>query len=126
MAKQNKRLSMFQKRFRRWQMALESMCDNYEAAHPDWIKETVLELVVSGLNTLRTYINRGDPEVTWDNPIAELQYPLDWNWEAYEKGDPNAAIMVAARLSHKSMGNKKSIQASVIKAFFKYRNQQVL
>jgi len=52
---------------------------NLEERDPDWFTRTVLKFTEDGLRSLRHYIEgKEDPEISWENPTVELQYPMNY------------------------------------------------
>jgi hypothetical protein len=56
--------------------------NKYEGANPEWEIAAFGGLVYNAILSLKTHIE--DPEekeITWENPVVELQYPVEMDWE---------------------------------------------
>jgi hypothetical protein len=61
---------------------LEDTIGIYEQNNPEWFTATFFSLLVNSLRNLRAYLD--DPAITdvsWANPVTELQYQVDWYWK---------------------------------------------
>lgn len=59
--------------------------DKYEASHPNWMQLTLAYLLSDALRGLRTYIENPEvKEVSWDNPIVTLKYPVEMDFEGMQ------------------------------------------
>jgi hypothetical protein len=99
----SQKMEAFKKRYAKWWKALGEAMNRYEKHFPNWPQQTLLELILQGLSSLQTYIDKGDAEVCWNRPIAELQYPIDWNWETWERGTPGYVSMVFFTVNEQSL-----------------------
>jgi len=93
--------------------------DRYEQDRPDgaWISETVLELVRTGLVSLRAYVENPDErEITWSAPVVELQYPVGWTWDEREPGKawgrPLSGVVDAAELPDQDAAAEKAAEVA--------------
>lgn len=51
-------------------------------ANPNWIVVTALEMTRRSIEGLRQFIEDPADDVTWNTPVVELQYPVEWDWSA--------------------------------------------
>jgi hypothetical protein len=59
-----------------------TLLEGYEEANPDFEAKTLMGVVYMALRNLRALVE--DPketEITWDYPLAELQYPVNVDWD---------------------------------------------
>jgi hypothetical protein len=69
---------MTKKYFLIYQKAVEQ----HEKDHPYWRIEGLASLIKWGLKSLKYYIEDvRAPKITWESPLVELHYPIDWNWK---------------------------------------------
>jgi hypothetical protein len=64
--------------------------EQHEKDHPYWRIEVLVSLIKWGLKSLKHYIEDvHDHVITWESPLVELHYPIDWNWK--ERGSSDIA-----------------------------------
>jgi len=53
----------------------------YEEKNKDWVTRHLLRTIFYSLRQLKYYIDDPeDPEISWENPFTELQYPVEIDW----------------------------------------------
>lgn len=61
---------------------LDNFISEYEEKNKDWITRHLLRIIFHSLRQLKYYIDDPrDPEISWDNPYVEVQYPVEIDWE---------------------------------------------
>lgn len=117
----------WEKRVSRYMEALGNTLDSYEADHPNWFVDTVFELIGGGLRSLRHCIeNIKDKAVTWNTPIAEFHYPVEWNWEAWQAGDQAAILQMYGRLDAEALRSRRKAVHALSRIALQTRNVFVL
>lgn len=107
--------------------ALRNTLDSYEADHPNWFAETVFDLIGGGLRSLRHYVESPrDKTVTWENPIAEFRYPVEWNWKAWGAGEQAAILQMYGRFTPKDFRTKRKAIDTLSRIAMQVRNVFVL
>jgi hypothetical protein len=62
---------------------LRKALGEYEKDHPHWRIEVLVSLIRRGLLGLKRQLEARDGNrATWDHPIVELLYPIEWDWTA--------------------------------------------
>ncbi len=75
----------FKARLSRFVDLMRNLTDGYEKANPEWAAITYLQILRDAIENLKRLVE--DPEekeVTWENPGAELAYPIKANWKEAE------------------------------------------
>lgn len=75
----------FKARLSRFIDLMRNLTDGYEKANPEWTAITYLQILRDAIENLKRLVE--DPEekeVTWENPGAELAYPIKANWKEAE------------------------------------------
>ena len=75
----------FKARLSRFIDLMRNLTDGYEKANPEWAAITYLQILRDAIENLKRLVE--DPEekeVTWENPGAELAYPIKANWKEAE------------------------------------------
>lgn len=71
----------------RYSHAFKDALDKYEVEHPHWRIEVLVSLIKWGIRNLRHCIEQAPSgEITWGNPLVELHYPVEWDWESPHDG----------------------------------------
>ena len=122
----NRRKKRFTSRVKVAMKVLGDVLDDYERNNPSWYTDTILELIKSGLKSLAIYIRRGSGGISWRQPLVELQYQVNWNWEAWEKGDKRALTRTYGTLTNKILKSAKKTTAALANIAIETRNQHVL
>ena len=89
--------------------AFHDALDNYERAHPHWRIEVLASLIKWGIRNLEHSIEQ-EPgsQITWDNPLVELHYPVEWDWNAPRDGDKIYGRQVLGKLTKENTSNRKT------------------
>lgn len=70
----------------------------YQKLNPEWSKNTFWHIIKESIYSLEQYIhNEKDIEISYDNPIVELQYPV--NWTITKKQDITVIPLLKKNLS---------------------------
>lgn len=86
---------------------LKDAAEQYENEHPFWLGETLLSLVKSSLVNLRHYVEAEDEkEIGWDSPFVQLNFPVEWNWEAWERGDNDSVLLISGELTKENTADR--------------------
>jgi len=75
----------FKDRLKVFMDAFGTFTDKYEAANPEWIRTTLLQIFYGAVVNLKNIIE--DPEkkdITWETPFIELAYSVQANWDKVE------------------------------------------
>lgn len=76
---------------------LDNFLSEYEEKNKDWVTRHFLRTVFHSLRQLKYYIDDPrEPEISWENPFAELQYPVETDWEKTNLS-PNALNLQTIR-----------------------------
>jgi hypothetical protein len=88
--------------------AFHDALDNYERAHPHWRIEVLASLIKWGIRNLKHSIEE-EPgsQITWDNPLVELHYLVEWDWNAPRDGDKIYGRQVLGKLTKENTSNRK-------------------
>lgn len=71
------------KPFEKYFPIYQKVVGEYEKNHPHWRIEVLVSLIKWGLKSLKYYIEDvRDPKITWESPLVELHYPVDWKWKS--------------------------------------------
>jgi hypothetical protein len=101
--------------------ALLGALDHYESIHPRWVTENYLFILESSLESLRHYVESdNEKEVTWESPFVELHYPIEWNWEAWERGEKNAVFLSTGTISKDSSRDTDSAKEMLTEILMKH------
>jgi hypothetical protein len=76
----------FKPQFERVTQVFNETMDRYEQENPEWLKIWTLGLIQEAVYNFKSYLE--DPretDISWENPIAELCYPFEVDWETIEK-----------------------------------------
>jgi hypothetical protein len=69
----------------RLEYALElykSFAHEFEEENPRWFEQTTLDIIYGALMSLQNAVeNEADTDVCWPLPLAEIQFPIDWDFE---------------------------------------------
>lgn len=61
---------------------LDNFLSEYEEKNKDWVTRHLLRTIFYSLRQLKYYIDDPkEPEISWETPFAELQYPIEIDWE---------------------------------------------
>jgi len=94
----------FEKYFPIYQNAL----NHYEKEHPHWRIEVLVSLIKWGLKSLKYYIEDvRDPKITWESPLVELHYPINWNWKKRGSGDMAPGGHIYGQFTPQNTATKK-------------------
>lgn len=87
----------------------EDALDSYEQAHPHWRIEVLVSLIKWGIRNLKHSIEE-DPgaKITWDNPLVELHYPVEWDWKSPRDGDKLYGRQVLGKLTRENTSDRKA------------------
>jgi len=75
---------------------LDNFLAEYEEKNKDWVTRHLLRTIFYSLRQLKHYIDDPkDPEISWENPFVELQYPveIDWGKTNFSPNAPNLHII---------------------------------
>ena len=71
--------------FKRFFAKFDYITDRYEEINPAWEQITFSQIIYKAVATLKSLIeNPEEKNVTWENPITELRYPVLADWEKVE------------------------------------------
>jgi len=122
---EEKRLRTMRERFDKVLEIYGNFTDKYEKEEPDWIILTAFHLVRNSLYSLRQYIKNPDPlfpDISWENPWVELQYPVEWNWRHEER--QGGALF--GQFTEEELKDKDTITKKLVEMFFKQKELFVL
>jgi hypothetical protein len=86
----------------------QKILEHYESDHPHWRIEVLVSLIKWSLKSLKHYIEDvRDPKITWESPLVELHYPIDWNWKKRGSGDVTPGGHIYGKFTRKNTATKK-------------------
>lgn len=75
---------------------LDNFLSEYAEKNKDWVTRHLLRTIFYSLRQLKHYIDDPkDPEISWENPFVELQYPveIDWGKTNFSPNAPNFQVI---------------------------------
>jgi len=83
---------------------------DYETKHPHWHLEVLVSLIKWGLRNLKHFIEeKRDSKITWDSPLVELHYPVEWDWNSPHEGDQLHGKQILGKFSKKDTTDAKAL-----------------
>ncbi len=80
-------------RIEQYASEFQTVVDSYLEDHPNWIGETLLWIMEFGFKQLRHYLEEEEiPEVNWENPFLNYNFPMTWDWEDWKTGQASRLI----------------------------------
>ncbi|MDE3066805.1 MAG: hypothetical protein KGJ60_04550, partial [Verrucomicrobiota bacterium] len=96
------------KTFEKYFPIYQKVVEQYENDHPHWRIEVLVSLIKWSLKSLKHYIEDAhDSEITWESPLVELHYPIDWNWKGRGAGDMAPGGHVFGKFTLQNTATKK-------------------
>lgn len=113
-------LAEMQERVKRFMDILGELTDGYEKANPEWIHITLAQILYKAVLSLRACLaDMDEKEVTWENALVELKYPIEADWE---KVEPVYFHVTAAELESPDGIREKLVNAFItVKEVFVFR-----
>jgi len=107
-SKKQKQLPIGKKLAEKYFPIYEKAVAHHEKNHPHWRIEVLVSLIKWSLKSLKHYIeNVRDSQITWESPLVELHYPIDWNWKAKGGNDVPPGGHIFGTLTQKNTASKK-------------------
>ena len=86
----------------------EKAVAQHEKDHPHWRIEVLVSLITWSLKSLKHYIEDvHDSQITWESPLVELHYPIDWNWDGRVCGDIASGGHIYGKLTRQNTATRK-------------------
>jgi len=86
----------------------QNALNQYEKDHPHWRIEVLVSLIKWSLKSLKHYIEDvRDSEISWESPLVELHYPIDWNWKGRGTGDAVPGGHIFGNITPRNTATKK-------------------
>ena len=93
---------------------IQDALDRYEQKHPHWRIEVLVSFIKWGIRNLKHCIEQ-EPgsRITWDNPLVELHYPVEWDWKSPRDGDKVYGKKVLGKLTKENTSDAKTAAKTV-------------
>jgi hypothetical protein len=91
--------------------ALQDALEAYEKDHPHWQIEVLVSFIKRSLFGLRQQIaDHNNNSVTWDSPLTEFQYPVEWDWNTK---DVKAVKLVTGKFTDQNTRDTETAQKTL-------------
>ena len=102
----------------------------YEENNKDWVTRHLFRIIFYSLRQLKSYIDDPtDPEISWENPITELQYPveIDWGKTNLSPNAPNAPnLQIIWHRIDRKIESPEDLENVIIESFLKSKDVSLL
>ena len=115
------------KPFEKHVAALQCGLGAIEKEHPHWRTEVLVSLIKWSLKSLKHYIEQSrESQITWDNPLVELHYPVEWDWTASTDADVFRCGIIYGKVSTKNTAGRKRTLQTLTEIMVQQLNVQAL
>jgi hypothetical protein len=107
-SKKQQQPSLGKKLAKKYYPIYEKAVAQHEKDHPHWRIEVLVSLIKWSLKSLKHYIEDvRDSQITWECPLVELHYPIEWNWKEKGGNDMPPGGHVFGKLTRENTATKE-------------------